>query len=156
MTSSPFKNLSGLSNEILFLVVKELNELARASLFKLRLVFKRFDALVIPISYQSVTRNKLIFSSLGCEELDLICRDNILTNIRAHTRHLSIRENLKWDNIFRYISSMKHFRALRYSNLRVGSPVLANYRPDCLIGVHCRQQKRACQLPPFFDALHQA
>ncbi len=113
MASIPRTQLSGLSNEILLLIIEELDDLNPASLFQLRLVSQRFDTLATPQFYHSVIIDPLLFPYPDRDELDITCRDRILTNIRTHTRRVSIRRSLNWKGVLDLILSMKHFTALR-------------------------------------------
>ncbi len=113
MASIPRTQLSGLSNEILLLIIEELDDLNPASLFQLRLVSQRFDTLATPQFYHSVIIDALLFPYPDRDELDITCRDRILTNIRTHTRRVSIRRSLNWKGVLDLILSMKHFTALR-------------------------------------------
>ena len=113
MASTPPPKLLDLSNEIIFLIVEKLDALAPASLFKLRLVSKRSDALVVPILYRSATLNPLLFPHRGHDELSSTIREHILTNIRAHTRQLTIRTTIDWKKVLDFMMTMIQFTTLR-------------------------------------------
>lgn len=113
MASTPPTQLGDLSNEILLLVFEELDDLNPASLFNLRLVSQRFDAVAIPLLYQSVVFDPLLIPYPDRDELDTTSRARILTNIRVHTRQVSIRSSLNWEGVLDLILSMKQFTTLR-------------------------------------------
>ena len=82
----------------------------------LRVVSRLFDDLIVPIIYQHITLNpRLVACFLQGTSGRPPAQVQVFRDIRTHTRHVSIGEELKWPLVAHLLYSLENFRELTYA-----------------------------------------
>lgn len=97
------------ASELLVMVVANLHKSSRESLPALRLVSKKFNSIIIPITYQSIKLTPDLIKDLSSNleaEVHHTADWQVTQDICRYTRHITIRETVDWEVTNKLIRSM--------------------------------------------------
>ena len=111
-TSNVILRTPELPADVILTILDELQDLQDIS--NLRLVSKKFDALIVRLCYRHVHLTDLIVEAFSPkqEECDVsITQLQVARDVRNHARHIAINRALDWASVARVIESLVHLRS---------------------------------------------
>lgn len=103
--------------DVILTILEELHEIQDIS--NLRTVSKRFDALIVPLSYRYVYLTERILVPFAHEqELNddaSTVQLQVARDVRNHARHLTIKRNLDWSLVAKLIKLLRNLRSFTWA-----------------------------------------
>ena len=103
--------------DVILTILEELHQ--RQSISHLRVVSKRFDAIVTPLSYRHVHLTDRIIAPFALkQELydPSIVQLQVARDVQNHARHLTVKRNMDWSLVAKLIRSLVNLRSFTYVN----------------------------------------
>ena len=113
---TPFTLTSGIPElpaDVILTILEKLHELQDVS--DLRTVSKRFDALIVPLSYRRVHLTNRMLISFALDDDASTIRLQVNRDVRNHARHLTIKRNLDWSLVAKLIKMMRNLRSFTWA-----------------------------------------
>ncbi len=149
--------------DVILTILEALHEIQDVS--NLRTVSKRFDALIVPLSYRHVYLTKRILVPFAYEqELNDDASSvqlQVARDVRNHARHLTIERNLNWSLVAKLIKLLRNLRcftwaywpseatSLHESASSIIGPALCKRWPN--VQLHFEEVRASSYQPPVFE-----
>ncbi|KAI0201834.1 F-box domain-containing protein [Astrocystis sublimbata] len=102
-------SLDDLSTELLVFILEQLSNIDSRSLSAVRLVSRRFNAIVTPLRYQTLLATPSIIDPRAETYFS-----NGVANVRAHSRHVTVNSDLNAEHVKTFLHKLQRLSSIRW------------------------------------------